>query len=148
MAEMLKRDATLKSNDALVERLCDAAQSVAKNAYSPYSGYRVGAAIQASGRVFLGTNVENVSYPATVCAERVAMGAVVSAGLRGTMTALALYAEADSEAFAGSMPLPCGICLQWLAELAPDIDIIVCKVDGVERFRVTDLLVRPFKKIS
>jgi cytidine deaminase len=146
MAGMPSRDEILKSNDALIQHLCDAARKVSKNSYSPYSGYRIGVAIQASGEVFLGTNVENVSYPATVCAERVAMGAVVSAGLRQTMTALALYAEADSEAFAGSTPLPCGICLQWLAELAPDIDIIVCKVGGIERFRVSDLLKLPFKR--
>jgi cytidine deaminase len=132
--------------DAQAKRLCEAARDVAANSYSPYSRYRVGVAIEADGNMFKGTNVENVSYSATVCAERVAMGAAVSAGSREAMTAIAIYAAADDEAFSGTMPLPCGTCLQWMAELAPDIDIFLCNDDEVAAFRVNDLLTHPFAK--
>lgn len=148
MADLPADKAIGRSSDDLVERLCDTARAAAKNSYSPYSGYHVGAAIYADSIVFSGTNVENVSFPATVCAERVAMGAAVSAGHREGMTALALYAESDTGAFADTLPLPCGICLQWLAELAPDIDIIVCQGSNAQRFRLSDLLARPFKQNS
>lgn len=143
MADLSSRGA--QSDDDLIERLCQEARAAAKNSYSPYSHYRVGAAIYADGIFFSGTNVENISFPATVCAERVAMGAAVSAGHRHGMTALALYAESDSEGFGNTKPLPCGICLQWLAELAPDIDIIVCHEGKTQHFRVSELLARPFK---
>src|SRR5262245_28380732 len=63
------------------QALIDAANTVRQHAYVPYSNYRVGAAVQTkSGRVFTGVNVENASYPETMCAERVAIFKAVSEG--------------------------------------------------------------------
>jgi len=86
--------------------------------YSPYSHYRVGAALLAkNGRVFKGCNIENGSYGATNCAERTALFKAVSEGVT-EFTAIAIAAEK-------SMPWPCGICRQVLNEFAPDLRIIV-----------------------
>lgn len=98
--------------------LLAAAKAAASHAYAPYSGYAVGAAVQsADGAVYVGCNVENASYGATICAERVALGAAIAAGARA-FCAIAIYAE-------GARPYPCGICRQVLAELAPDAQVYV-----------------------
>lgn len=143
---MVERDSVPSRTGEVTERLRDAARAVATNSYSPYSGYHVGVAIEAKGEVFLGTNVENVSYPAGVCAERIAMGAAVAAGCSETMTTIVIFGKAEDQAFAGAVPMPCGICLQWMAELAPDIEILVCSDEEITTFRVTDLLTHPFQK--
>ncbi len=88
------------------EELLEQADTVAKNAYAPYSNYRVGAAALArDGRVFAGANVENAAYPLGICAERSAIGKAASEGLRpGDLEAIAITAS------------PCGGCRQWLHE--------------------------------
>ena len=79
-----------------------------RRAYAPYSNYFVGAAVLAEdGTVILGCNVENASYPATICAERVALTAAVAQGKRP------LKAIAVATRDGGS---PCGICRQVMAE--------------------------------
>src|SRR5215813_11999929 len=76
---VLCKDVTM--NDMEKQRLIDVANTVRRHAYVPYSNYRVGAAVQTkSGRVFTGVNVENASYPETMCAERVAIFKAVSEG--------------------------------------------------------------------
>lgn len=108
------------------EDLIAAARTAAENAYAPYSKFRVGAAVLcADGTVFSGANVENRSFGLTMCAERVAIGAAVSAGYR-EFRALAV-AGIDSE-----HPLPpCGACRQVLAEfLSPGVSVAYTGRDG------------------
>lgn len=93
------------------------AQKAWANAYVPFSHFPVGAALLTeSGEVFTGVNVENSSYGGTICAERTACLAAVSAGYR-KFAAIAVAAEKGEAA-------PCGICRQFLYEFAPDMAVI------------------------
>src|SRR5687768_8042451 len=96
--------------------LAQAARSARQRAYAPYSHYQVGAALLASdGSIFTGCNVENAAYPATICAERVAVTKAVSEG-QTNFTAIAI-----ATVNAGS---PCGICRQVMFEFAPDLTVL------------------------
>ncbi len=124
------------------ERLCRAADEVALKAYAPYSHFRVGCAVVgASGRIHIGANVENASYGAALCAERSALSTAL-AEADGGFTALALAFPDVSPGAPATSLVPCGICRQWLAELAPGIEILVCG-HGL-RFTIEDLLPTPF----
>ncbi|MBN1837844.1 MAG: cytidine deaminase, partial [Spirochaetales bacterium] len=95
------------------DRLLEEARAAAAQAYAPYSGFRVGAALLcADGTVFRGTNVENRSFGLTNCAERSAVFAALSAGCR-TFEAIAVFALDSRE----PVP-PCGACRQVLSEFA------------------------------
>ncbi len=97
------------------DELLDKAKEVSKNSYSPYSKFKVGAAvIYESGNVYLGVNVENVSYGITLCAERCAISSAIAAGEKTKIAAIAVYSPNQKNC------LPCGACRQWLAEFAPD----------------------------
>jgi cytidine deaminase len=90
--------------------LVRAARRVRRNAHAPYSKFAVGAAVLAeTGRLYVGCNVENSSYGATLCAERVAIAAAVADGAR-RLVAAAVVTGVDPPS------PPCGICLQSLAE--------------------------------
>ena len=102
------------TDDELIEMAKDAMQF----SYSPYSHYKVGAALLAkNGQVFKGCNIANASYGATNCAERTALFKAVSEGVR-EFSAIAIAAEK-------SAPWPCGICRQALNEFAPELRVIV-----------------------
>lgn len=110
----------------MTEDLIAAARAVRDNAHAPYSRFKVGAAIRAaSGRIYVGCNVENVAYPEGTCAEAGAIAAMVAAGETRLIAAAVI---ADSPA---PVP-PCGGCRQKLAEFgAPDVAVTLATTDGV-----------------
>lgn len=112
---------------------------VMENAYAPYSGYRVGACVLAeSGKAYSGCNIENASFGATCCAERVALHTALAAGEK-RFTHIAIASDSDGPT------LPCGICRQVMAELAPDARVLCANRDGVfETYAVKDLLPNAF----
>jgi cytidine deaminase len=114
----------------LYDRACEAL----KNAYAPYSGFSVGAAILTEdGNVFTGVNIENASFGATICAERTACVKAVSEGHRD----LRACAVASSN---GKAPM-CGICRQFLSEFSPEMDIITGESrDDLECVKLSELL--------
>jgi cytidine deaminase len=116
-----------------------AARSARRRAYAPYSGFRVGAAVLAGGRIFEGANVENASFGLTLCAERAAVTAAVLAGRRD------LQAVAVASGTVPPTP-PCGMCLQTLAEFAgPELPVTLAGARG-SRVETTlgELLPRAF----
>lgn len=101
------------------KELLETARKAMKNAYAPYSKFKVGAALLcADGTVFTGCNIENASYGAANCAERTAVFKAVSEGYRD-FSAIAIVSSSGEETF------PCGICRQVLAEFAPNIRVIL-----------------------
>lgn len=115
-----------------------AAEQVRDRAYSPYSGFRVGAALETvHGVVFVGCNIESASYGMTICAERSAVAAAVSAGER-RFARLVLVSDAPN-------PIaPCGACRQVLAEFAPDLPVISCAGLETKEWTIRDLLPAAF----
>ena len=104
--------------------LLRAAARARKNAYAPYSGFRVGAAVLAGGRIHAAANVENSAYPLSVCAERNAIAAAVSAGNR-RIDAIAIVGGSDRPA------APCGGCRQVLSEFcSPEAPVVYAAPDG------------------
>ncbi len=94
------------------------ARQAQERAYAPYSGFRVGAAVYAGGEIYQGCNVENASYGATSCAERLAAGAAVLAG-NTELQAIAVVGDSTSPT------VPCGMCRQFLAEFNPEMRVIM-----------------------
>ncbi len=124
------------TDDAALSELFAAAVAVQANAHVPYSKYPVGAAVRAaSGRVFVGCNVENAAYPQGMCAEASAIAAMVSAGEREIVEILTV---ADSKDLATS----CGGCRQKIREFGgPDTLIHAAGPEGVRRtFTLDELL--------
>jgi len=117
------------------DTLVAAAWQARDMAYAPYSNFHVGATLLAEdGRVFSGCNVENISYGLTNCAERVAIGAAVAAGVRKF---LAVAVVADT-----AVPIsPCGACRQVLAEFGVPV-VILANRTAREEFRLEELLPR------
>jgi cytidine deaminase len=110
------------------------ARAAQANAYAPYSGYTVGAALETvDGRVFAGANVENSSLGLTNCAERVALGAAITAGARGFKRIVVVTHSSPPAA-------PCGACRQALAEFGHDMVVEAVGPDGSCHWRLGQLL--------
>jgi cytidine deaminase len=120
--------------DQTWDRLLEAAFEARDNAYAPYSNFSVGAAmLMSSGEIYKGSNVENASIGATVCAERSAISNAVVHGER-RIEALAVVTDLDRPA------APCGICRQVLSEFADELPILMATPAGEREFTTLDEL--------
>ncbi|XP_077276886.1 cytidine deaminase isoform X3 [Temnothorax americanus] len=132
------------SLDADIQELIRESATVRENSYSPYSKFKVGAAVRcADGSISRGCNVENASYPAGVCAETTAIARAVSEG-KQKFTALAVVADQESTTFT----TPCGVCRQFMSEFGDNIPIYLSRTDmkKVLRTKVNELLpLSPFR---
>ncbi len=122
----------------MTDPLIAAARKAQAQAYAPYSNFRVGAALESTdGTIFLGCNVENASYGLTICAERAAVCAAISAGARAFRRAV-VASEVDPPA------APCGACRQVLAEFGLDLPIDGVGRTQAVRWRLSELLPNAF----
>lgn len=124
--------------DELREKLIESACEARRWAYAPYSGYPVGAALlTASGRIYDGVNVENASYPNTICAERVAVFKAISEGEREFVAIAVVTSNAGA---------PCGACRQVLSEFGLETIILIADEQRkvVAETTVGELLPRAF----
>jgi len=120
------------------EKLINAAKKVSENAYAPYSGFQVGAALLTkSGKIFTGCNVENASYGLSNCAERTAVFKAVSEGEK-EFAAIAIYTNTEQ------MFTPCGACRQVLAEFDNEMMVIVSNGEKTVEFTISKLLPHHF----
>ena len=119
--------------------LLNNAIEASENSYSPYSGFRVGAALlTGDGRIFKGCNIENASYSLTNCAERTAFFKAISEGER-SFRAIAIVGDKNP-------CYPCGACRQVMAEFCDkDFEIILSGDDGVKVFKLSELLPYSFE---
>lgn len=121
-----------------VEELIKLARKAQEKSYSPYSKFKVGAALEMKdGSVVLGTNIENASYPLSCCAERVAIFSSIMQGYKKE-DIVSLTIVADSDAYAS----PCGACRQVISELLPIDTPIYCanKNDKYIKHTIKELL--------
>ena len=122
----------------LLDQAVAEARAAMDRAYAPYSGFRVGAAVIAAGAIFTGQNIENASYPVSVCAERNAVGRMIDAGVH-RLDAVAVVTGADTPT------PPCGACRQVLWEFGPEALVVSETVAGARRmWALEDLLPAAF----
>ena len=123
----------MKIDDITLNNLFDMAKRASNNAHSPYSGFQIGAAVYTANKnIFTGCNVENASYGATICAERVAITKAVSENDKNII-AIAIYVQSDQV-----FP-PCGICRQFMSEFAEDLVIYYGNDNEVHKSSLKDL---------
>jgi len=121
------------------KKLCEMARDAMTRSYSPYSGFKVGAALLcADGTVYQGCNIENASFTPTVCAERTAIFKAISEGNRD-FAAIAVCGGKDG-VITGRFP-PCGVCRQVLREFCrDDFPVYLVTPDGYDAVTLADLL--------
>lgn len=113
-----------QQTDDGIATLLYAAWNAREQAYAPYSGFAVGAAVQAaSGKIYGGCNIENVSYGLTNCAERAAMFHAIAHGER-QLVRMAVCADTPEPVS------PCGACRQVMQELGPQMEVILANQAG------------------
>ncbi len=119
--------------------LMAAAIKARENAYAPYSGFSVGAAVLCGdGSVYTGCNVENASYPCGICAERTAVSKAVSDGRRSFVACAVTGSSAEK-------CTPCGVCRQFLYEFAPEMTVLCGNKEGeYDEITLSELLPRGF----
>jgi len=127
-------------DDARLDALVEAARAARERAYAPYSGFAVGAAALGGRQIFTGGNVENASYPVSVCAERNAVAAMIDGGER-RLDAIAVVTDAASPT------PPCGACRQVLWEFGPS-SVVVSETLAGDRlvWALEDLVPAPFER--
>ncbi len=125
------------------EKLLTLAREALQHSYSPYSQFRVGAALLTdSGRLFTGCNIENSSFSLTICAERTALFKAVSEG-ETVFSKMLIVSDADD------FITPCGACRQVISDLAGNIDIILTNARGeMQHKKISDLLPLAFGQES
>jgi cytidine deaminase len=122
--------------------LVEKARGAMAFAYAPYSSFKVGAALRtSSGVVYTGCNIENVSFGATVCAERVAFLKAISEGVR-SFEAIAVVNSSPDIVF------PCGICLQFMAEFGGNLVVAVANQKEIKTFLLKDLMPYAFSSFK
>lgn len=127
----------MKASD--IKGLLEQAEEARKESYSPYSRYPVGAALLSEdGTVYRGCNMENVSYPASLCAERNAIGSAIVDGKR-RFSAIAIIGSHED------YTMPCGICRQVMAEF--HVPLIICgkSLDDYRTYTLEELFPSSFK---
>ena len=120
----------------MISELIEKALEAREKAYAPYSKFKVGVAVlTAGGKIYMGCNVENASYPVGICAERVAMSKAVADG-ETEFTVIAIVGSGENYC------MPCGMCRQFMAEFCKeDFEIIVAKsVDDYKIMKMGELL--------
>lgn len=120
--------------------LIQKARQAQKNSYSPYSGFKVGAALLTrDNKIYTGCNVENSSYGASICAERTAIVKAVSEGEKNFIK-IAIVSDSND------LTYPCGICLQIISEFMPEGEIILAdKNNNAQIYKVSQFLPYAFK---
>jgi cytidine deaminase len=117
------------------ETLKKEAIAAKNNAYAAYSGFKVGAAVLSNGKVFIGCNVENASYPVGICAERAALAAAIVSGCR-SIEAIVITADKPIT--------PCGMCRQALSEFNSEVPILMISDQMEAQATLGQLLPDPF----
>ena len=130
----------MNDSDASAQ-LVRSARDARLRAQAPFSGFKVGAALESPGGIITtGCNIENASYSLTVCAERVALVKALSEGIT-EFARIVVVAETEAPT------PPCGPCRQLLWEYAGDIEVIIANLTTVlGRYRLADLLPLPFDR--
>ena len=126
------------------KQLVEKAIEVLKNSYSPYSNFKVGAALMCkNGDVYTGVNVENASFSATSCAERSAFYSAISNGNK-TFEKIAIIGGKNGEIT--DFCLPCGVCRQVMSEFCEkDFEIILYNGKEIKKYTLDDLLPNSFE---
>jgi len=132
----MNQDKYIEENNLLIKK----AKEAKNNSYSPYSKFKVGAALLAeNGKIYTGCNIENSSYGATICAERTAFSKAISEGEKA-FKKIAITSDLNNLTF------PCGICLQVISEFMPKGEIILQDENNViQSYKVSDFLPHAFK---
>lgn len=120
------------------EELVLSSQAVLSHSYSPYSKFKVGAALETTRFIYVGTNIENRSYGLTVCAERVAVFSAIANRDR-------MFRRLALSSTTKDFITPCGACLQVLSEFCDDLPVLLVNCDGrIKKTSLKKLYPTPF----